>query len=292
LSEVYKGSTEFVHLDIYGDVADTPPTAAVKRGTTITPLTVQGPETVGDAQRWTAIIGFVHTQDVGEISVTWTFTIDDAQATKTDYLDVVVPLAEIGTIREELEIGDEISDEQIARAERRVRTIIQNATGQVFASYEGTYLGTELPDGSVRLPRRMLSLTSVSGVANQLYYALADTGWRLALLYPRKRDGFRAGGGEVPIVDPFAKFRSPGLVKVNVTGRWGYERVPQDITEAALILIEQQLCPDSLYRERYIKTMTAADMRFEFNPGAYAGTGNVIADQILAKYVQSSAAVI
>lgn len=292
MSEVYKSSTEFVHLDIYGDVADTPPIAAIKKGETITPLPVQGPATVGDAQRWTAVVGFAHTQEVGEINVTWTFTIDGTQATKTDYLDIVVPLAEIGTIRDELEIGDEISDEQIVRAERRVRTIIENVTGQHFAPYEGTYLGTELSDGSIRLPRRMLSLTSVNGVANRLYYVLAGGGWSLAITYPRKRDGFRAYGGGVPIVDPFAQFRARKANTVYVSGRWGYERVPTDITEAALILIEQQLCPDALYRERYIKTMTAADMRFEFNPGAYAGTGNVIVDQILAKYVQNNAAVI
>lgn len=292
MSEVYRNSTEFVHLDIYGDVADTLPTAAVRRGETTIPVTVQGPETVGDAERWTAVIGFAHTQNVGELSVIWTFAIDGVQATKTDYLDVVVPLVEVGTIREELEIGDEISDEQIIRSERRVRRIIENVTGQHFAPYQGTYIGTELPDGSVRLPQRLLSLTSVNGVANSLLYVLAGGGWRLAIVYPRKRDGFRAYGGEVPIIDPFAQFRAPQPNKVYVTGNWGYERIPSDIVEAALILIEQQLCPETLYRERYIKTMTAADMRFEFNPGAYAGTGNVIADQILAKYIPTNMAVI
>lgn len=235
-------------------------------------------------------------QSARELRINWKFDYVENSTTysheSNTYVEVVTPLVTVDIARQELDIPIEVTDEQIRLTERRVRKIIETVTGQVFAAYSGTFIGTQLPDGSVRLPHKMLSLTSVNGVANTLYYVLAGNGWKLAIVYPLKRDGFRAGGGEVPIVDPFAKFRAKESTKVSVTGRWGYERVPTDITEAALILIEQQLCPDSLYRERYIKTMTAADMRFEFHPGAYAGTGNVVADQILSRYVQGIAAVI
>jgi len=291
LSEVYRNSTQYVYLDIYGEEADSAPTATcVRDDVDDLVLTVQGPETVGDAQRWTAVIGFENTQDVDEMQVVWEFTINGVEASKTDFLDVVVPLAELDDIRIELDVPASISDDQIRRTERRVRRLIERITGQVFAPVEATLTATQLIDGSLRLPQKMLSLTSVAGVANSLYYVLANGGWALAILYPLKRDGIRSSG--VPIIDPFAQYRKPVVKKVNVTGRWGYERVPNDVQEAALILIEQQLCPDSLYAERYLKTMTAADFRFEFDPGAYRGTGNVIADRLLSKYIPSGAAVI
>lgn len=228
--------------------------------------------------------------------VKWSFSYDVDSVSydfnDTTYVDIVVPLVDVATARSELDIPSNVSDEDIRLTERRVRKVIEQFTGQVFAAYTASLRGTQLTDGSVRLPQKILTLTSVGGVANSLYYVLANGGWSLAISYPYKRDTMRAAGGEVPIVDPWATYRKPKVSYVWVTGLWGYHFVPTDIQEAALILIEQQLCPDSLYRERYIKTMTAADMRFEFDPRAYNGTGNVIADQILSSYRQGVAAVI
>lgn len=291
MSEVYRNSTQYVNLDIYGDVADTPPTAVISYGTTSAPLTVQGPATiVGNGQRWTAIVDFAHTSAPRELTVTWHFTINGVNAVKADFLEVIVPLVEVGTAREELEIPADITDDKIRLAERRVRMLIERITGQSFAPEEAILPATQLSDGSVRLPKRLISLTGVGGAQNALYYTLGGDGWFLNILYPNKRTGIRAS--DVPIADPFARYRSPKVEKVSVSGLWGYERVPTDVQEAALILIEQQLCPESIYAERYLKTMTAADFRFEFDPGAYRGTGNVIADQLLARYTTRNAAVI
>lgn len=228
--------------------------------------------------------------EVKTLLVVWKFSYIESGATRqleqTTYIDIEKPLVSVRRARLELDIPSTISDDEIRRAERLVRTIIERVTGQQFYSYSGTELATELPDGSVRLPKRLVALTSVNGINNSLYYVIGDSGWRLAISYPRKRDGIRAG--EVPISDPFAKYRRPHANKVNVTGTWGWTTVPADIEQAALLLIEERLCPESLYRERYIKSMSAADMKFEFAAQAYSGTGNVIADQILSSYVTSN----
>lgn len=245
--------------------------------------------------RYTFVFPLFLTDRVRELRIVWRIIYTDTAEhvlKANTFVSVVMPLVDVKTARTELDIGSDVSDEQIRLVERRVRSMIETLTGQQFAPYEATLLGTELSDGSVRLPQKMLALVSVNGISNAMYYTLGGDGWRLNIQYPRKRDGFRAIGGEVPIINPFSRWEPKKAAPVRVVGRWGYERVPEDIKEAALILIEQQLCPDALYRERYIKTMTAADMRFEFSPGAYAGTGNVVADQILSKYVQSNAAVI
>jgi hypothetical protein len=244
--------------------------------------------------RYSCVLPFSVVTENRDIRINWSFEYLEGNETATyvgdTFVEVVTPLVTVEVARAELDIPSSISDEQIRLVERKVRQIIQTFTGQVFAPYTATKLATELVDGSIRLPSRMLSLTSVGGVQNSLYYVIADTGWRLAISYPRKRTGIRAG--EVPITDPFAKFRHPQVQKITVNGRWGYERVPGDVVESALILMEQYLCPDSIYAERYLKTMTAADFRFEFDPGAYRGTGNVIVDQLLSKYWARNAAVV
>lgn len=296
MSEIYKNSTSYAYLDIYGDVADTQPTATLRvSGVTYDEnnpaptLPVQGPESVDGAERWSAVVGFAYTQDAGQVSVTWEFTIDGVGATKVDYFNVVVPLVDINTARDELEIPEEISDDKIVLAERRVRRLIERITGQVFAPVEETLSATQYADGSLRLPQRIISVTSVNGVGNTLYYTIGGDGWFLNIIYPLKRDGIRASG--VPIRYPWPSGDTRPQ-KALVTGVWGYETVPPAIEEAALILIEQQLCPEAIYAERYLKTMTAADFRFEFDKGAYAGTGNVIADQLLAKFSNRAPAVI
>lgn len=305
MSEVFRNTTQYVYLDIYGDVLDAPPTATCVRGDQTTPLTVNGPETVdGDVQRWTATLGFGLTQTTGDLRVEWDGTIEGVSINKDDYFQVVVPLVSLDTLRLELELGDEFSDEKIILAERRVRRIIERTTGQVFAPTQQNLWATQTSSGDIRLPQRLISFTAVGGVGNTLYYTIAGENWWLNSLIhnPLKRTGIRAGAyvndaGEelyssgAPIRYPFGS-RAPATSKVLVSGVWGYETVPSDIEEAAIILIEQQLCPDSLYAERYLKTMTAADFRFEFDPGAYRGTGNVIADQLLSKYRVRAAAVI
>lgn len=204
-------------------------------------------------------------------------------------VEVVFPLVSVNEVREELELDPlEADDDKIRRAERRARVMIENATGQVFAPSREILDAQISSNGSLRLPKKLNSLISVDGLNAPSYYVIDPTGFRLAVKYPRKRNDIRASG--FPISPP--NYRTIGVTPVKVLGNWGYETVPTDIKEAALLLIEQALCSDSLYRERYLQSMTAADWRIEFNSQAYAGTGNAIADKILAKYQVSHMAVV
>jgi hypothetical protein len=317
LTEVYRNSTEYIYLDIYGDTADPGTvTATIWPANTAPPVdpetetsvTVNGPTTVGDAERWTATVGFAITQTVGEYFLTWKFQIDGVDIVRKDFLEIVVPLVDIATIRDELDIPADISDETIEKTERRVRVEVENFTSQQFAPRTATYQAVQKSDGTVRLPARIITLTGVGEGSSAGYYimhsehALGDWYLKTTIPTPLKRNGYRAWGGNgyspagfydsgAPITSPYTSTWG-STTYIAVSGVWGWEYVPQDVQEAALILIEQRLCPEDLYRERYIKSMTAADMRFEFNPGAYVGTGNVVADQILMKYVRSAMAVI
>jgi hypothetical protein len=77
-----------------------------------------------------------------------------------------------------------------------------------------------------------------------------------------------------------------------ITGDWGYEDVPTNVKEAMLILIEDAICPDSEYRDRYIDSVKTADYQYMYTSNAFRGTGSVIADQLLEPFRRPSLAVI
>lgn len=292
MSEIYRNSTQFVYLDIYGDTADAPPTAVCH---THSPeeheseLTVNGPETLDNgAERWTAVLGLVHTQKVEETEVHWYFSIDGVEATKTDYFDIVVPYVELNDARSELELGDEISSSSLVSTERRVRKIIERYCGQKFMPTHETLVVHGNGDYLMRLPKRALQLETVTNNRSGLSllgFSTRNDGWYLKRSLDYEWNDVVTVNG--PIYDPFrgatARWRDED--EWAITGLWGWQRPPSAVSEAAMILMEQRLCDQAKYRDQYLSSMKAADWRFDFFPEVNYGTGNVVADQLLGPYV-------
>ena len=298
MSEIYKGSTNYAYLSLEGVEADAPPTAAVldTPEATPVPLTVtadtEAPEGV---ERWVATLSIVHSQSVREFVVRWEFTIDGYPVVQEDYYEVVVPLVSLDRIREELFLGSDVTDYDLMLAERRVRRIVEDVCGQTFALRHDTLNVRASTDPYLRLPERLFTLEDASVAGFPLNTALVNIGNDGWVLY--KVNAYPAGIIYSPkhvIDDPYSAaanfWRSNALV--SITGYWGWEKVPEAVKEAALVLIEDRLCPETAYRDRYLETMTAADWRIQLNPEAYQGTGNAVADQILRNYVVRAMAVI
>lgn len=70
-----------------------------------------------------------------------------------------------------------------------------------------------------------------------------------------------------------------------ITGDWGYERVPEPVREAARLLVNDYACSEQLYRDRYLESIKAADWRLQFSTRAWDHTGNARADHLLAEFV-------
>lgn len=64
----------------------------------------------------------------------------------------------------------------------------------------------------------------------------------------------------------------------------GWPMVPQDIKEATTILLEDMACGNPNYWAKYVREYETKDYRVDFHRPSFAGTGNVIVDQILARY--------
>jgi hypothetical protein len=65
----------------------------------------------------------------------------------------------------------------------------------------------------------------------------------------------------------------------------GYKVVPVDIKEATLMLMEDIKCGKLDYFKRYASAYNTDQFRIQFDKTLFAGTGNLIVDKILERYV-------
>jgi hypothetical protein len=63
--------------------------------------------------------------------------------------------------------------------------------------------------------------------------------------------------------------------------------VPSDIKEATLMLIDDLKCGKLDYYKRYITSYSTDQFRIQMDKSVIDGTGNILVDKILNKYVNN-----
>lgn len=231
------------------------------------------------------------------VKVAYDYIDDAAPCTDVAFEDVkistpILPLDEVRSILVTPGFMQTITDADVKEIERATRYIIQSNTGQDFGHYDevrSVHAGTG--QGTVELPGRLLTARKLGSVT--LTTELLTT--------PSKRFLYRAPSSPYadwdgsPIIENGAIYnpRSDSYVArrhwnhgyTTITGEWGWNTVPEDVQEAAKLLINDYACQESAYRDRYLGVMKAADWEVNFRTGAWAMTGNARADQLLKKYV-------
>jgi hypothetical protein len=247
---------------------------------------------------------FSLTQADKSFEVRWKFNYVESSVTKayssTTKIDVVTPYVTLEEIKAAIPEAAQSSDAELTRLERRVRGVIDNFTGQSFGRYIGTRDIIGSGDEELKVQDRLVRLDNIVG-ANIIY---SDDGVSSPGLYSTRGDGWYVGfSAPIPtgdyvfenvIRDPDSIYKRGfrDNVVYTITGVWGWDDVPAEVKEAALSLCEDELCPQSEYRDRYLKSISGDGWRYEFNPNAYYGTGSVIADQLLEPFRRSTMTVI
>jgi hypothetical protein len=67
----------------------------------------------------------------------------------------------------------------------------------------------------------------------------------------------------------------------------GYQTIPADVEYAAKLLIEDIKCGKLDYYKRYTTSYSTDQFRIQFDKSGFSGTGNLIVDKILEKYMLS-----
>lgn len=67
----------------------------------------------------------------------------------------------------------------------------------------------------------------------------------------------------------------------------GHKRIPSDIVRATELLVEDIACGKLDYYKRYISDYNTDQFKIKFDGKVFEGTGNLVVDKILSKYVKS-----
>jgi hypothetical protein len=252
-------------------------------------------EVVSTATSSPAPIPYKVTHLDGEFDAVWTYTLEGDEYTRRETYNVVTPLF----VKSELIASDEVfaslTDEKVEELERLVRKIIEAFTGQTFGFREGSIKVYGNGDNVLLSDQRIISLDAGGyRVVNNGYGVEAISTWPGEI----RVDSFEETEEYVSAVGVITTSAYPNIrvwrdnVPYKIFGKFGWQSVPDDVKQAALILAGMFSCDETTWRDRYIKSIRAADWRFDFGSGAYAGTGSLNADQLLAKYIVGRMAVI
>lgn len=212
--------------------------------------------------------------------------------TREQYVDVVTPLVKLYDMRT-LFGNSNLGDADLMELERNVRLTIESYTGQKFGYEKGTKLVTGTGEKRMALPSRLAKLYSVTG-GPVTYFNVSADGWYLHLGWKNYLgikemppedyvDNVTLVSGVIHVPDTYWKKFHRGTT-YGIEGEWGYQSVPEDVTEAALLLANDFGTGENLYRDRYLDVIKSGDWNLAFNPDAFKGTGNARADDLLRKY--------
>lgn len=286
--EIYRQTENVVSFQPPEDSEELSVTATFNDGDPISLTPVPGSE-AAPVRRY--VLPYLN--DEGVVRVFWSFRTNTFSGneivTVTDTYDVVTRILSDVEIRE---VHPAATKDEIIRIERATRHIINAHTGQRFGRSVGDRKVRGTGSKSLFLPERLLSLESVNGVSASSRYVVDADGYVLRH-YPwgvppvkADFDGLHMHVGGVihnPNSVNMAEWKKSQYFTIG--GIWGWEQVPQQVKEAAKLLVNDYACADIAYRDRYLASMTAADWRIQFHAGAFTNTGNVRADQLLSDYV-------
>lgn len=278
MAEIYRHSTTAtVTFDINGA---TPTLAVFRRGDVEVSVYPDSP---------TVTVPYDITRFDGKFTVEWTYTVNNQGYTKTDVHEVVSPLFNKAQLVEWDHDFAMLDDAAVVRLESIIRTVIEAHTGQKFNFEYDTVVVAGNDANKVSLPKRLVMASKLNDRTGDLLDASvkrANDGWTLITSTDSSWvDNFY---GSNPIQNPWRKYGNfKSGENYALTGYFGYESVPEDVLKAARILAEDYGCDESVWRDRYITNIRAADWRFEFSGKTWTGTGNVKADKLLEKYTLS-----
>lgn len=240
---------------------------------------------------------FRETQYDGILNITWTGVDGSLPFVRTTEVEVVTPLVSLSTLRT-LFTETNWTDAELLELEKSVRLGIEAYTKQSFGQETGTKTVTGTGESRISLPSRLETLNTVTG-GPVGYFDVSSDGWSLYIhnknfltVKEAPPEDFESNtiwtgdglsGGVIYVPDSYWRMFRLGA-SYEIDGVWGYSSVPSKVQEAAQILAHDYASPDSLYRDRFLKTMKAGDWSLGYDPGAFRGTGNPRVDALLESY--------
>lgn len=287
--------------DVTNDPAITPPISPTVVLETLT--SVADENNLGS---YSVYIPFQYTERNRTLRLRWEYYIGEKFVSREDEVFVITPYVDFNHVQD-LGFSMDSSDpgyksyKELILAERYARKQIEQYTGQKFYLYDDSYSLYGYDSDTLPLPAKIhdlhelyandtLLLDNINQIDNWNYNVeITTTGYGIRINRADMLDNtvYTANGMIPPsIYDASGVFRSG--VQYKVQGRFGWEKVPDDVELAGIELMKDYFAKDRSWRNKYIKNISTFDWDFEYTSEAYSGTGNAYADRLLADYVMVS----
>jgi hypothetical protein len=302
--EITNADNDLVTATIYDITEDNTVNPTVDPNSVL--LTLQATKLETDIGTYQVVIPFAYCRRNRKFKIVWSYSINGNQASHSYFIDVVTPYANMADILEDLNIGTDPGDvnyktyHELQMAEKYARKLIESFTAQFFYLYDDTQIVYGHGSDILPLPFRIHEI-------HELYendVLLVDTinndnNWIYDPIISESNFGIRVNKQDIMdnliysangLVPPSINDRgSRGAFKkdyrYSVAGRFGWSSVPDNVEEACIILIQQFFDKDKDWRNKYVKSVSTFDWKFEYMEDAHRGTGNLYADQLLTPYV-------
>ncbi len=242
----------------------------------------------------------------------WQYDIGGESITKEHLVFCVTPYCDITQAIGDLGFGVDPSDpnhktyDEILAAERYARKIIENYTGQNFYLYDDVQTVYGSGSDVLPLPYKLNTLhelyqndilleDTINNVYNWGYNAqISESGFGIRVNRANMLDNtvYTANG----MVPPSINYSGSGMFfkdyTYRVQGRYGWEKVPDEIEIACVELMRDYFSSDKMWRNKYFKNVKTFDWNFEYNGDSFMGTGNLYVDKLLDAYVLTQMVVI
>jgi hypothetical protein len=327
MAEIYKDQTSPIKTKIFwaGEIVDadddlvTATIYDITQDITISPtvnpanvlLTLSATKLETDIGTYQVVIPFQYCQRNRKFKIVWSYEVGGVEASHTYYADVVTPYANMTDILQELNIGTDPSDpnhktyHELQMAEKYARKLIEEYCNQSFYLYDDAEIAYGSGSDVLALPYRIhqihklyendvLVIDNINSENNWIFEpVISESNFGIRVNRQDLLDNvtYTANG----LIPPSINDRGySGAFRENfryvVSGRFGWPTVPDNVEEACLILIQQYFDKDTAWRNKYVKSISTFDWKFDYTSDAHSGTGNLYADQLLSTYVISGMA--
>jgi len=293
-------------VKVYDVTADATISPAVNPSTILATLTSSASET--DTGSYYVNLPLSLTQRQRKLKLVWEYAVSSNAVSHTSYVDITTPYTNIYEAMNELNFGVDPSDpnyktyEDVKRAERFARKLIEDYTGQDFFTYDDVEVIFGNDSDILPLPYRIVDIHKLYHNDILLVDNLANpvvNNWLYEPMISESNFGIRIdrtglldntvyiANGMVPpsINDTYSGMAFGKYVRYRVEGRYGWEEVPSNVQLACVELMKDYFAKDTIWRQKYVKNIQTFDWQFEYSGDAYSGTGNQLADKLLGSYV-------
>ena len=249
-------------------------------------------------------IPYQYTNRNRTLRLEWYYTVDSTNIVRSDEVYVVTPYVDFNHVQD-LGFSTDPSDpgyrsyKELIRAERYARKQIEQYTGQSFYLYDDVLVVYGYDSDILPLPSKIhtlhelymndvLLLDTINEIDNWNYpVEISPTGYGIKINRANMLDNtvYTANGMVPPSINYYGGGAFQSGVPYKVQGKFGWEKVPDEVELAGIELMKDYFAKDMLWRNKYVKTISTFDWDFEFTSEANAGTGNAYADKLLAEYV-------